>query len=68
MSGTGTVPLAYPIQLIQGDDCQGATYRLRILKEGIIYFIHGGKVGHIGQEDANPDHILHARSSLFKYG
>ena len=47
---------------------RASTYWLGILKKGLIHRIHGGKVGHIGQEDANPDHVLQARSGLFKDG
>lgn len=37
-----------------------ATYWFRILEKGLVYCIHSCKVGHINQEDANPDHVFHA--------
>ena len=42
------------------DETHAATYWLGILKKGLIHCIHGGKVGHIRQKDAHPDHVLHA--------
>ena len=66
MCGTGkdmTISL-FLSPLTQVDDdwelMNEATYWLGILKEGLVHSIHSGKVGHVSQEDTNPDHVLQA--------
>lgn len=42
--------------------------RLGILEESLVDLVHGREIGHVGQEDADADDILHARSGLFEDG
>ena len=41
---------------------------LRVLKESLVDLVHGREIGHVGQEDADSDDILHAGSGLFEHG
>ena len=44
------------------------THRLRVLEEGLVDFIHGREIGHVGQEDADADDVVHARAGFFEHG
>ncbi len=54
--------------LREGLDGDGAAGREGSGEELGVDFVHGGEVGHVGQEDGGLDHVLEAQAGRFENG